>query len=263
MNTPVREGETIEGSRTMRNRPYPVSSAQGTPTYKEISPFSRSLNTRVPATRGPPPSLPDVLVYLMVFGIGSLSGGFVKLNALFPPIIAVAAASLRWFVASSASEMVLAALPVPVEKVPFLVAASLPALIFISGLLPIMGLAAAKPDGYDNRHPRLMKTAESLMPKYPLNFRLQSAHNNTIEMVAMAAPAFFVAHALGLNQLLFAKLSVLLLLVRLVYIPLYALDSDAARTTAFVMGAFSIFSIGFGAIFPSTVLTLFGIAAQA
>ena len=31
MNTPVREGETIEGSRTMRNRPYPVlkcSSAQ-------------------------------------------------------------------------------------------------------------------------------------------------------------------------------------------------------------------------------------------
>ena len=155
----------------------------------------------------------------MVFGIGSLSGGFVKLNALFPPIIAVAAASLRWFVASPASEMVLAALPVPVEKVPFLVAASLPALIFISGLLPIMGLAAAKPDGYDNRHPRLMKTAESLMPKYPLNFRLQSAHNNTIEMVAMAAPAFFVAHALGLNQLLLAKLSVLLLLVRLVYIP--------------------------------------------
>ena len=27
MNTPVREGETIEGSRTMRNRPY-LSSAQ-------------------------------------------------------------------------------------------------------------------------------------------------------------------------------------------------------------------------------------------
>ena len=25
MNTPVREGETIEGSRTMRNRPYPAS----------------------------------------------------------------------------------------------------------------------------------------------------------------------------------------------------------------------------------------------
>ena len=24
MNTPVREGETIEGSRTMRNRPYQV-----------------------------------------------------------------------------------------------------------------------------------------------------------------------------------------------------------------------------------------------
>ena len=29
MNTPVREGETIEGSRTMRNRPYQVLKAQG------------------------------------------------------------------------------------------------------------------------------------------------------------------------------------------------------------------------------------------
>ena len=29
MNTPVREGETIEGSRTMRNRPYPVLKCSG------------------------------------------------------------------------------------------------------------------------------------------------------------------------------------------------------------------------------------------
>ena len=28
MTTPVREGETIEGSRTMRNRPYPVLKSQ-------------------------------------------------------------------------------------------------------------------------------------------------------------------------------------------------------------------------------------------
>ena len=27
MNTPVREGETIEGSRTTRNRPYPVTTS--------------------------------------------------------------------------------------------------------------------------------------------------------------------------------------------------------------------------------------------
>ena len=30
MNTPVREGETIEGSRTMRNRPYPVLKCSST-----------------------------------------------------------------------------------------------------------------------------------------------------------------------------------------------------------------------------------------
>ena len=42
MNTPVREGETIEGSRTMRNRPYQVlksqeTSAQGRRLYPSLS----------------------------------------------------------------------------------------------------------------------------------------------------------------------------------------------------------------------------------
>ena len=40
MNTPAREGETIEGSRTMRNRPYPVlkcSSARGLDLRKGIA----------------------------------------------------------------------------------------------------------------------------------------------------------------------------------------------------------------------------------
>jgi len=32
MNTPVREGETIEGSRTTRNRPYPVLKCSSTDT---------------------------------------------------------------------------------------------------------------------------------------------------------------------------------------------------------------------------------------
>ena len=31
MNTPVREGETIEGSRTMRKRPYPVLKCSSAP----------------------------------------------------------------------------------------------------------------------------------------------------------------------------------------------------------------------------------------
>ena len=37
MNTPVREGETIEGSRTMRNRPYPVlKCSRSAPTLPEV-----------------------------------------------------------------------------------------------------------------------------------------------------------------------------------------------------------------------------------
>ena len=36
MNTPVRVGETIEGSRTMRNRPYPVlKCSQALQVYKK------------------------------------------------------------------------------------------------------------------------------------------------------------------------------------------------------------------------------------
>ena len=36
MNTPVREGETIEGSRTMRNRPYPVLKCSSTSSTQVI-----------------------------------------------------------------------------------------------------------------------------------------------------------------------------------------------------------------------------------
>ena len=59
MKTPVREGETIEGSRTMRNRPYPVlkcSSAQelhtlkkeGSPSFEVVS---RDVRTATARTR--------------------------------------------------------------------------------------------------------------------------------------------------------------------------------------------------------------------
>ena len=39
-----------------------------------------------------------------------------------------------------------------------------------------------------------------------------------------------------------------------------ALNSDALRTTSFVVGFHSMNAIGFGAVFPSTVLPLLGVA---
>ena len=49
MNTPGREGETIEGSRTMRNRPYPVlkCSSRGCGAYQNppLWDFAQSLDS--------------------------------------------------------------------------------------------------------------------------------------------------------------------------------------------------------------------------
>jgi len=55
MNTPVREGETIEGSRTMRNRPYPVlkcSKDERRPRPKQSSERPLRENPGPSATRG-------------------------------------------------------------------------------------------------------------------------------------------------------------------------------------------------------------------
>ena len=44
MNTPVRVGETIEGSRTMRNRPYPVLKCSRFPrTSHELDSHSKKI----------------------------------------------------------------------------------------------------------------------------------------------------------------------------------------------------------------------------
>ena len=51
MNTPVREGETIEGSRTTRNRPYPVLKCSSMSEYERRSPVSAHWSLRRSAAR--------------------------------------------------------------------------------------------------------------------------------------------------------------------------------------------------------------------
>ena len=60
MNTPVREGETIEGSRTRRNRPYPVLKCSKEFRSSE-SPAVRVLP--IPPSRSLHPSLVHPAVY--------------------------------------------------------------------------------------------------------------------------------------------------------------------------------------------------------
>jgi len=188
----------------------------------------------------------------------SLSGGFMKLNLFFPPILALTWYLVKLWVTAPAVGAALESLPFPVAKVPYVVAAAMAPLIFFSGVVPIMGLAAVVPGGYDNVNPRLMKAAGGALGQHPVLFRLQSAHLNTAEMAAMAAPAFWVASTLGLESLLFAKLSSLLLLARLLYFPFYAAGLDAVRTFLFAVGFFAISLIGFAPIFPETILPALG-----
>ena len=46
MNTPVREGETIEGSRTMRNRPYQVLKCSSCQIVKNIKLYNLALSDK-------------------------------------------------------------------------------------------------------------------------------------------------------------------------------------------------------------------------
>ena len=124
----------------------------------------------------------------MVFGYLSMSGGFLKLNASLPPILAVSLYAVKYYVTNSISDTVLASLGVPAAKVPALVGVSISLLAFFVELPVIMGLAATK--GYDNSMPRVFKASDTLK-EYPVMFRLQSAHNNTLEFLAMMAPCFW------------------------------------------------------------------------
>jgi len=189
----------------------------------------------------------------MVFGYLSMSGGFLKLNASLPPILAVSAVAIKYYVTSPMSDTVLAFLGVPAAKVPALVGVSISLLAFFVQFPVIMGLAATK--GYDNSMPRVFKASDSLK-EYPVMFRLQSAHNNTLEFLAMMAPCFWSASTIGLDQLLFAKLSSLILLCRVIYAVAYALDSNLIRTTIFMVGFNAMACIGLAPIFPDTILPL-------
>jgi len=89
MNTPVREGETIEGSRTMRNRPYPVlkcsseaadctPSAPSAPTSCEVTDCTPSA-----PNAGGPASTPFCFFFLAFDGYRAASPAFLPLSLLF------------------------------------------------------------------------------------------------------------------------------------------------------------------------------------
>ena len=150
------------------------------------------------------------------------------------------------------SDPMLSLFPVPVERVPYLVIIALVVIALGLALLVIAALSFVVPTGYNNSTPRLMKSAEQL-DQYPFLFRLQSAHNNSLEFLAMLLPSFWAASELAMPPRLFAKLSVLALLARLLYVLAYALNEDLLRTWSFFVAISALLDVGFGAVFPESL----------
>lgn len=177
--------------------------------------------------------------------------GVVKGMALFPLLIVAANVGIVFFVKSAISDQIVTALPVPVEKVPALVVISMVVLVVATGLLVIVGINLLA-GGYDNSQPRKMK-GPALADSYPTLFRLQSAHNNTIECLAMTTACFWAATTHPLAPLIFAKLALVILASRLLYVAAYVLDEDFLRTGCFILAITGMTDIAIGAVFPGTL----------
>lgn len=157
------------------------------------------------------------------------------------------------FVRSSFSDWLIELLPVPTAQAPFFVAVFLTGVALATGLAAIGLLGIFAPDGYDNSYPRQMKSPSVMAGTFPVAFRVQSAHNNSLEWLGYMMPCFWAAHELGMEQRIFAKLSVFVLLCRIAYVIMYVVNEDFLRTSCFLLAVTALIDIGLGAVLPGNL----------
>ena len=182
-------------------------------------------------------------------GFLTLSGSFLKVNAIFPVVLGGVFLAIKSYLASPLSDQLVAAYPVPVDQVPVFSAVLMAFYAFFSGIIAIM-VTAAITNHMDNNTPRITRGPD-LIKVSPVAYRFMCVHNNSIEVVVYMIPCYWAALALKLDPLLFAKLSALLPPARALYSVFYVVDNDVLRSTSFVFQSESIFLIGFASMFPS------------
>lgn len=188
-------------------------------------------------------------------GALSLSGGFVKVNLLFMPVVAIVAFVIPAFCKSKLAGDMLAAFPVSVEFVPYFI---LTVTVFGHWVMSACkGMAASimTQEGYNNGNPRMSK-GEGVLG------RMHSAALNGFEANGYAACMVLVGSKLPtcgrgvtdpcISQDLFARLTLLYLLTRCVYYPVYAMDLDSVRSTVWLTGLCSLVAIGAAPFFGFT-----------
>ena len=172
-------------------------------------------------------------------------------SALFPIAIYAAFVSTVYFVKSPYSDQAIEMMPVSVDKIPGLVIVGMIVLANASGIFAIFGIMIFQ-GRYANDLPRKMKGPE-LADSSPTLFRLQSAHNNTLEALSYVTAAFWVAFTYWLEPVLFAKLALYILACRILYVVFYVLDEDFLRSSAFVFAFTAIVDIAAGPLFPEAL----------
>ena len=193
-------------------------------------------------------------------GLSFKDTGFVKLNIWFPPLLAAAHFTVTSWCKSPISVTAMEQLPVPMEKVPYFVAAVMPLLAVFCAIVCAEATAAIGPNGFQSQSPREQKALDT----HAWIARLRAAQYNTFEAVQCMLCSFFVASSLehgkdlAVSKLLFAKIATLFLCVRLLYPVCYVLDLDLFRTQLWLTGTYAVAMLSFAALFPETILPMLG-----
>ena len=183
-----------------------------------------------------------------------MTGGFVKANLLFPPVVAVTLWMITSFCKSALAGELLASLPVSVGLAPYFLLCVLVFFHWVMNAVQMMA-AALMVGKLENGNPRAVKYEGVLG-------RLRSASLNGFEANGYAACMVLVGSKLPacgrnvtdpcISSDLFARLTLLFALTRLLYYPLYALDLDLMRSTTWLTGFVSLIAIGAAPFFGYT-----------
>ena len=116
-------------------------------------------------------------------------------------------------------------------------------LVVLGSKIPVAVAMARRPSGYDNHNPRDQQAALDGWGR-----RAVAAHLNGFEAFPPFAAAVLVAVLAGGDPLWTARLAVLFVAARVVYVALYILDLSTLRSV--------VWSLGFGATVALFVLPL-------
>jgi uncharacterized MAPEG superfamily protein len=179
----------------------------------------------------------------------SLANSPWKLNIFLPAQLACTLAAVAALVKTKFSDILLSLAPVELEKVPYFCLLGLIAIWATVKIVVAFGVANSPhcKHAYRNDQPRTMNNIE-YMGK--VLYRLQCAHENTLEALAVATAVAVIGSNTDIEATIFAKLSMFTLVARVIYPFIYALGPDLIRSVVFSFGLCSSLWIAVYGLFP-------------